>query len=542
MGTPTMGAGGWTVPGYGELGELGSGATGRVVAAVHQASQRQVAIKYLAPGLVGDATFVQRFRSEARLLATLQDPNLVGFHEYVEGPGSAAIVMELVQGVSLRQLVDQLGPTTPEAALLVLRGSLRGLGAAHRVGVVHRDYKPDNILVQADGTSRLTDFGVAVAAGAEARAAGTPAYMAPEQWRGTVGPQADVYSATVVFFECLTGRPPYAGAGLPQLAAAHAMAPVPVDEVPEPVRILVSDGMAKNPADRPMTAELFAAQLERVAARAYGKDWERRGLLALTAGVAAVAPVLLQSGGATAGSTAGGTSFASSTVGMGLAGVAAVAIVAAGAFLAVQITATAKPTAHHQSADRPTSSISQALPSLPAAPQTTPSSTPSAQHTTPSADHSSTPATVKVPDVTGKYRDTAHSLLTAAGLGWNPIQEHSDTVPAGTVTRTDPAAGSNLAPGDTVDVYISSGPSTPTTVTVPDETCKPASQAASELRSLGLQVSTVRVPNNQCDPGMVVSTDPAAGTKVPVGSTVTLNVARATVTTPPPKSAPPILY
>lgn len=537
MGTPTMGAGAWTVPGYGELGELGSGATGRVVAAVHQASRQEVAIKYLSPNLVGDETFVQRFRTEARLLAALQDPNLVGFHEYVEGPGSAAIVMELVHGVTLRALLDQLGPTTPEAALLVLRGSLRGLGAAHRVGVVHRDYKPDNILVQADGASRLTDFGVAVAAGADARAAGTPAYMAPEQWRGTVGPQADVYSATVVFYECLTGRLPYARTDLPQLAAAHAMAPVPVDDVPEPVRILVSDGMAKNPADRPMTAELFAAQLERVATRAYGKDWERRGLLALTAGVAAVAPMLLQGGGAAAGSTAGGTSFASSTLGTGLAGVAAVAIVAAGAFLAVQITATAKPTAHHQSASKPPVSISQAAPSLPVAPQTT-ASTPPVQHTSPSASQSSTPASVKVPYLAGKDSTTAKSLLSAAGLGWNPIREHSDTVPDGTVIRTDPAAGSSLAAGDTVNVYISSGPNT---VTVPNETCKPASQAASELRGLGLQVSTAKVPSNSCDPGMVVSTDPAAGSKVPVGSTVTLNVAEARATTPPPTS-PPAIY
>lgn len=540
MGTPTMGAGAWTVPGYGELGELGSGATGRVVAAVHQASRHQVAIKYLSPNLVGDETFVQRFRTEARLLAALQDPNLVGFHEYVEGPVSAAIVMELVRGVSLRALLDRLGPTTPEAALLVLRGSLRGLGAAHRVGVVHRDYKPDNILVQADGASRLTDFGVAVAAGAGARAAGTPAYMAPEQWRGTVGPQADVYSATVVFYECLTGRLPYPRADLAQLAAAHAVAPVPVDDVPEPVRILVSDGMAKNPADRPMTAELFAAQLERVATRAYGKDWERRGLLALTAGVAAVAAMLPQGGGAAAGSTAGGTSFASSALGMGLAGVASVAIVAAGAFLAIQITVTAKPAAHHRSASRPPASVSQAAPSLPAVPPPT-ASTPPVQHTSPSASQSSAPASVKVPvkvpAVVGKDSTTARHLLTAAGLGWNPIKEHSDTVPDGTVIRTDPGAGSSLAPGDTVNVYISSGPNT---VTIPDETCKPASQAASELRNLGLQVSTVKVPSNQCDPGMVVSTAPAAGSKVPAGGTVTLNVAEARVTTPPTSPPPPI--
>lgn len=541
MRTPPMGARDWTVPGYGELGELGSGATGRVVAAVHRASHRQVAIKYLAPGLVGDAAFVHRFRAEARLLAALQSPDLVAFHEYVEGPRAAAIVMELVEGMSLRALLDRLGPTTPEAALLVLRGSLRGLGAAHRVGVVHRDYKPDNILVQPDGASRLTDFGVAVAAGAETRAAGTPAYMAPEQWRGTVGPQADVYSATVVFFECLTGHPPYAGSTLPQLAAAHSTAPVPVDQVPEPLRILISDGMAKNPADRPMTAELFAAQLERVATRGYGKDWERRGLLALAAGVAAVAPALAPGAGVTAGTTTGGTSFASTTFGMSVLGAAAVAIVAAGVFAAVQITASAKPVDQRHPA-KPPASVSQGAPNDPVGygQRTTSPSAPSG-HTTSPTGHSTSPAPVTtraaipVPDVTGRDSNLAHDLLSSKNLGWNPVHEHSDTVPAGTVIRTDPVAGTLVQPHDTVNVYISSGPSTPKTVTVPDVTGMSKSAAVQQLAALGLKVSVVYKATNSYDPDIVTGSDPSAGSTANVGDTVTLTVTKA----PTQPSSPP---
>src|SRR5439155_23801055 len=117
--------------------------------------------------------FRERFRQEARLLAEVRDPGLVDFMEYVESSHGAAIVMELVDGVSLAQLINSEGPTTPEAALYVLKGSLLGLAAAHHAGVVHRDYKPGNILVDGEGNSRLVDFGVAVRAGDNVPFSGT---------------------------------------------------------------------------------------------------------------------------------------------------------------------------------------------------------------------------------------------------------------------------------------------------------------------------------------------------------------------------------
>jgi eukaryotic-like serine/threonine-protein kinase len=185
------------VPGYAEERELGNGASGRVVAAVHVASGTPVAVKYLSPRLFGDPGFLDRFRAEAQLLRSLADPHVVRLFDYVEEPGQgAAIVMELVDGVSLHEMITSQGPTTAESALLVLKGSLLGLAAAHAAGVVHRDYKPENVLVNAEGTSKLTDFGVAVRAGQDAPAGGTPFYMAPEQWDGTPAtPAADIYAA-----------------------------------------------------------------------------------------------------------------------------------------------------------------------------------------------------------------------------------------------------------------------------------------------------------------------------------------------------------
>ncbi|WP_406865039.1 serine/threonine-protein kinase [Streptomyces sp. HUAS MG47] len=296
---------GWTVPGYTEHRELGAGASGRVVLAVHDMTGVPVAVKYLSEELCADEAFVHGFRAEARLLGALHSPHVVGFFEYVEAPEGAAIVMELVDGVPLRALIAQEGATGPEAALVVLKGSLLGLAAAHAAGVVHRDYKPANVLVAADGHSKLVDFGIATGRGSTPGAAGTPAYMAPEQWRGApASPSADVYAATATFFECLTGRKPYPGANVAELALQHLDAPVPDGQVPEPLRPLVRRGLAKSPEERPQHAEAFVTELEAVATAAYGPDWEERGRGRLAA-LAALLPLLFPlSAGVAEGTTA----------------------------------------------------------------------------------------------------------------------------------------------------------------------------------------------------------------------------------------------
>ncbi|MEU6683235.1 serine/threonine-protein kinase [Streptomyces sp. NPDC046832] len=285
----------WAVPGYTESLELGSGASGRVVLAVHEETGVPVAVKYLSESLRTRPGFVHDFRAEARLLGGLESPHVAGLYEYVESPDGAAIVMELVDGVPLRTLLRREGPLDPEAALVVLKGSLLGLADAHRLGVVHRDYKPENVLVVPDGSSKLVDFGIAVDAGTSAGVAGTPSYMAPEQWTGApASPAADVYAATATFFECLTGHKPYEGDNLAELALRHLDAPVPAEEVPEAVRELVRRGLAKDPVERPARAEVFVTELETVAGTAYGPDWEERGRGRLAA-LVALLPLLLPS-------------------------------------------------------------------------------------------------------------------------------------------------------------------------------------------------------------------------------------------------------
>lgn len=311
----------WAVPGFAEERQLGVGASGRVVAAVHQASGTRVAIKYLSPGMFQDHGFLTGFRDEAQLMRSLSTPHVVRLFDYVEEAGKgAAIVMELVNGVSLHEMITRQGPTGPESALLVLKGSLFGLAAAHSVGIVHRDYKPQNVLVDAQGQSKLTDFGIATRFGSTAAVAGTPRYMAPEQWYGAPAtPSTDIYAATVVFFECLTGKTPFSG-GLQQLAAQHVTAAVPVELVDESLRALIARGMAKDPAARPANATAFIAELEATAVTAYGQDWESRGRAKFAARAAALLLLLLDGllpESISPGSAGGGTSASTAATSLG---------------------------------------------------------------------------------------------------------------------------------------------------------------------------------------------------------------------------------
>ena len=263
-----------------------------MVLARHDASGTLVAIKYLRQNLLSDPEFAGLFRAEAGVLAAMDDPHVVRLYEYVESPRGAAIVMELVDGISLREILVHEGATTPEAALVVLQGSLLGLAAAHRHGVVHRDYKPENVLVNGDGASKLTDFGIAARAGDAAIPAGSLVYAPPEQFGDSpASPAGDVYAATATFYECLVGRPPFIGDTAERLLYQHMAEPVPLEPVPEPLRPLVRAGMAKDPRDRPADASRFVTEL------AHG----RRG--GLRRGLGAARPLSPGRGGSAAGGT-----------------------------------------------------------------------------------------------------------------------------------------------------------------------------------------------------------------------------------------------
>ncbi|TDB91812.1 serine/threonine protein kinase [Actinomadura sp. KC216] len=269
---------GWTVPGFTHERELGGGAEGRVVLAVDDLTSTKVAIKYLDGGLLADEAFLTRFRAAARILSQLEDPNVVDLYDFVETPDGAAIVMQCVDGVSLRHVLAAQGPAGPLAALSMLGGTLLGLASAGEHGLtLHGALRPANIMIDADGNARLTDFATA-RPGTEAQSGA--AYAAPELWDGSPATVAtDLYAATAVFYECLTGRPPFTGRNL---ARQHREAPIPADGVPGPLRDLVHQGLAKDPARRPASAVDYLAALEEAAVSAYGPSWEAQGRGRLT--------------------------------------------------------------------------------------------------------------------------------------------------------------------------------------------------------------------------------------------------------------------
>lgn len=242
---------------------------GQVWRATDQTLGRQVAVKVLRPGAAEDSGFLERFRAEARNSAGLQHPNIVTVYDFGEGEDSAYLVMELIDGKPLSAVIADRGSLPPMEATEILYQTALALQAAHDAGVIHRDVKPANIVVDADGYARLADFGISRAvAGAPltqtGEVIGTAHYLSPEQVQGRpAGPASDVYSLAVVGYEMLTGSRPFAGDSIVTTALAHLSQPAPElpDHVPEPLRTTVMAGLAKLPEERPSSAKEFASAL-----------------------------------------------------------------------------------------------------------------------------------------------------------------------------------------------------------------------------------------------------------------------------------------
>lgn len=247
---------------------IAGGGMGDVWRAHDQVLDRAVALKLLRSEYLDEPAFLARFRAEARLAGLLDHPGIAAVHDYgeVDGPGGAAwLVMELVEGQPLSRILAQHGALTPEQALDVIGQTACALQAAHDAGVIHRDVKPGNLLVQPDGVVKITDFGIARAAGAApltrtGTVLGTAHYLSPEQVQGkSASTASDIYALGVVAYECFAGRRPFDGDSPVEVALAHQRDPVPPlpPQLPGPVVALVLRALAKSPLDRPASAGSF---------------------------------------------------------------------------------------------------------------------------------------------------------------------------------------------------------------------------------------------------------------------------------------------
>src|SRR4051812_13817402 len=258
---------------YHILDRIAAGGMGEVFRARDAVLDREVAIKVLHRSLAGDQGFVERFRREARAAAGISHPNIVNVHDWGAVDGIYYMVMEYVRGRALRDLVNAEGRLAPAQAAEVLRQTLLALDHAHRRGIVHRDMKPENILVTAEGVVKVADFGLAraYADGRQTQAGtvtGTVQYLAPEQIRGEpADPRSDLYSLGIVGYELMTGRLPFTGETAMAIAYKHLSDRVPtpsalVAEIPAEIDAFVASATERDRELRPESAGEMRRDLE----------------------------------------------------------------------------------------------------------------------------------------------------------------------------------------------------------------------------------------------------------------------------------------
>ena len=482
---------------------------------------RQVAVKVMAPALAHDPAFTERFVREARTAARLSHPNAVAvFDQGAEDTRAGRVVflvMELVPGSTLREVLHRRGRLRPDEAVSVLEPVLAALAAAHRAGLVHRDVKPENVLVSADGTVKVVDFGLARAVAAPSTSTqsgmvlGTVAYVSPEQVaRGVSDARTDVYSAGVVLFELLTGTPPYGGDSALAVAYRHVHDDVPapstrVAGIPPALDELVLRATRREPGGRPADAGVFLAELA-MARTDLGLRRVPSREVASASGIEA--PTVPAGPGRRTGPTAPALSGPRATT---------------------ALPAYAQPV---QPPGRPRRGASRVGP----------------------ADGSGWPAERRrrrtwswvalavvllaalsvgtvawwfgsgrfaaVPSLTQLTRAQAEARLDGVDLTGRFDQEPSETVAAGRVIRSEPGPGGRVLRGHSVTVVLSSGrPAVP----VPSVTGQSADDAQVAIRQAGLQPQLTEQSSADVEAGQIISQTPAGGT-AKRGSTVALVV------------------
>lgn len=269
---------------YPVSGVIGSGGFGTVHLGFDPGTGERVAIKVLDWPEQGWRR--QMFRAEAAALRSVDHPNVVRIRDVIDTPELAALVTDYVEGASLRRVLEEAGPLDGPQALSVLTGALQGLAAVHATGLVHADLKPENVLLDSTGTSRLIDFGLT---GPPRQLAGpdtwigTPAYLAPEVVLGQhIDQRSDLYATAVMLFELLCGRPPYVGPNPVMTALLHVQSPIPDLQrlhpgVSDALAGLCAQDLAKNPAERHQNTRAFLTSLNIAATQSYGAEWAAAG-------------------------------------------------------------------------------------------------------------------------------------------------------------------------------------------------------------------------------------------------------------------------
>ncbi|HKD94447.1 MAG TPA: Stk1 family PASTA domain-containing Ser/Thr kinase [Gaiellaceae bacterium] len=475
--------------------KLGAGGMADVYLAEDQELGRRVAIKILNSRHGNDDQFIERFRREAKNAAALNHPNIVSIYDRGEAEDTYYIAMEFLDGRTLKELIVSRGAAPINVAIEYARQILSALRFAHRHGIVHRDIKPHNVLVDGEGRVKVTDFGIARAGTSQmtetGSIVGTAQYLSPEQAKGgEVDPRSDLYSLGVVLYELLTGKTPFDGETPVEIAMKHlSTTPKPPSslrpDVPRELDMVVMRALAKNPDDRYQSADEMEADLERVA----------RGARVAAATVDTATQVMSRP------TTA-----------------AAVTSATAATMIAPPPAAAAPP---------PTRVVDEEElqegggPERPLWPWLVAIGFVIAAVIAGFFvwnELSSTPQ-VSVNRYVGETQAVAEQQITAAGLHAHSSRIPNASVPSGKVFKQDPAAGTKVDKGSTINLTVSTGPKK---VSVADVKGQQWSVAQQTLHNQGLNPVEHLVPGNT--KGQVTATDPPSGKSVPVGTTIRVNV------------------
>ncbi|WP_407641673.1 Stk1 family PASTA domain-containing Ser/Thr kinase [Amnibacterium setariae] len=423
--------------------------------------ERRVAVKVMHAHLADDAAFRDRFIQEARSAARLAHPNVVNVFDQGQDLGTAYLVMEYLQGITLRDLLGEYGRLTPEQTMDILEAVLAGLVAAHKAGIIHRDLKPENVLLADDGRIKIGDFGLARAATSHTASGqallGTIAYLSPELvTRGIADTRSDVYAVGIMMYEMLTGEQPFKGEQPVQIAYQHANDSVPAPSLKNPgVPALLDDltlwATARDPEDRPRDARAMLDQLfETQHLMAEGADERRRPSTQRTAVIppAAATRVLATADLAPAAPAATARRAQPTDVVDRLrAATSRAHRRGAWAFAAVLVAGAVSAGTGWYYGGGPGST--SALPAL-----------------------------------SGMSEDRASAALSQQGFRKGATREVWSATDAGLVTATRPGTGTRLPPGSTVSLVLSKGEQPATAPTVKGSTAAEAAAAVSKARLL----------------------------------------------------------
>ncbi|HTX32991.1 MAG TPA: Stk1 family PASTA domain-containing Ser/Thr kinase [Solirubrobacteraceae bacterium] len=571
MTIPEVGSGTLIDGRYRILSRVGSGGMADVFCAEDQQLGRRVALKLLHRRFSEDPGFVERFRREAQAAAGLQHPNVVSVYDRGDYEGIYYIAMEYLPGRSLKQVIREEAPIEPVRAIDMTLQILKAARFAHRHGVIHRDLKPHNVIVDDAGHVKVTDFGIARAGASDMTETGsimgTAQYLSPEQAQGhAVSASSDVYSVAVVLYELLTGRVPFDAESAVTIALKHVSeaptAPTSVNpQIPPELEQIVLWGLNKNPADRPKDADQFIAALE--AARASilsGQTGQRTasmaavGAGAVPVDAAALAPMAAAAAvpaflsdpasGATEPPLGPPPERRRQSPWPWLALLLALLLLGGGAaayFLLLNPAKAVLPpvvgqplnTARTILQNRGFSSINVITVADPKPAQTVIGENPVAGNkiktSTPvTLTVSSGPGSVTVPQLMGNTVGQAKALLAQAGLKAGPIEHQSNsTTPNGEVIESSPGVDQSVPAGSKVTLIVSSGPAK---VNVPDVTGESQAQAKSDLHAAGFEVTATNQTSSSVQAGNVITQSPAGNTQAVPGTTVTITVAKAPTT------------